>query len=82
MPEAQNHNYRTFGFLLQRRRKCCTKTSILEVTEGAQKLECRLKDLEKNIQIIVDATVKNEKRRAKQTFDKAFSTSVSPGFSA
>lgn len=53
-----------------------------EVTEGAQKLECRLKDLEKNMQIIVDATVKNEKRRAKQTFDKAFSTSVSPGFSA
>ena len=51
-----------------------------EVTEGAQKIESRLKDLEKNMQVIVDATVKNEKRRAKQTFDKAFSTNL--GFTA
>ncbi|CAK9025984.1 unnamed protein product [Durusdinium trenchii] len=55
-----------------------------EVTEGAQKLDSRLKELEKNMQILVDTTTKNERRRAKQTFDKAFTPqgTANPGFTA
>ncbi|CAJ1440368.1 unnamed protein product [Effrenium voratum] len=43
-----------------------------EATEGANRIESRLTNLERNVQLLVDTTAKNEKRRAKQTFEKAF----------
>lgn len=45
-----------------------------EAAEGDQRIESRLGSLERCLQILVDSNVRNERRRAKNTFDKAFST--------
>ncbi|CAE7246352.1 unnamed protein product [Symbiodinium pilosum] len=45
-----------------------------EAAEGDQRIESRLIGLERSIQILVDSTTRNDRRRAKNTFEKAFSS--------
>jgi len=48
-----------------------------EAAEGDQRIESRLASLERGLQVLVDSSTKNDRRRAKNTFDKAFSTKSS-----